>query len=355
MKFFKLRSFLGCVFLALAAAVSPVSAGEFTARVNAFQSANLPSLSPDLAFRFAALVGVDDASNQATHVLLQGLSPLAPASTVHVSNYSAINLASGQEQDAGVVFLDIADSQVPAGAVASPIVGVIQRSGSWSSLDPLTPSTTVGGSSGISTYNIEAGSISLSLARGGQVFSGTVDFRVADVDTILLDPFSLSDGSETFTFHESTLARDGGRFYGILESSDLAVTHDSLLHVLEFVNLPDSNDDGIPDLVRGGGCLPEGFAYHPLLTWVYSAGRCWTLWFASFNEDFGWVYTAFLDRATGGWMYHVEREWMFLWPLPQEPTMVPEFYVFLPESGWFVVTEDESGNVVYLPLDEDAT
>lgn len=340
--------------MTLAASLSPVSAGEFTARVNAFQSANLPSLSPDLAFRFAALVGVEDASNQATHVLLQGLSPLAPASTVHVSNYSAINLANGQEQDAGVVFLDIADSQVPAGAVASPIVGVVQRSGPWSSLNPTALSTTVGGSSGTSTYSIESGTISLSLVRGGQTFTGTVGFRVVDVDTILLDPLSLSDGAQTYTFHESTLARDGGRFYGILESSDLAVTYDSLLHVLEFVDLSDSNDDGVPDLVRGGGCLPEGFAYHPLLTWVYSAGGCWTLWFASFNEDFGWLYTAFLDRVTGGWVYHVDREWMFLWPVQQDPTVVPEFYVFLPDAGWFVVAADEAGNAVYLPLEEDA-
>lgn len=339
-------------FAGLFATLSSVSAGEFTARVNAFQSADLPALSPDLAFRFAALVGVEDSANQATHVLFQGLSPLAPSSSVHVSNYSAINLTSGQEQDAGVVYLDIADTQVPAGAVASPIVGVVQRAGAWSTLNPQTPATTVGGSSGASFFDFEARSISLVLHRGGETFTGTATYRIVDLDTILLDPLSLSNGSVTYTFHETTLARDGLRFYGILESSDLSVSYDSLLHALEFVDLPDSNNDGIPDIVVGDGCPARSLGYSPVLTWVYHGGNCWTLWFANFNPAFGWVFTAYLHPTAGGWMYHVERGWVYIWPTAQDPD-APLFYLFLPDSGWVMVTESEGGDVLFETLDGD--
>ena len=178
-------------------------------------------LSESVQVRFAELVPANG-TNQATHVLIEGLSPLADGSSNYASTYSGINVTTGAIQDSGMVYLIMPnDGQPPEGTIVSPIVGVVQRTGDWSSTFPSATMTDISSGTGATpagTANYNGSTISFNLSNGTDQFTAVdVSYQKLDTDTILLDPFTLNTGGfESHQMSESVLIRDGDRFFGTL-------------------------------------------------------------------------------------------------------------------------------------------
>ena len=259
-------------------------------------------------------------TNESTHILIESLSPLEPDTLNFASPYTGINVSNGVAQDLGVLYLQMpVESSLPQGTVASPIVGVVQRTGTW--MDLSFPETSVGGSSGTGDY--ESDSMSLALTKGAEQFNGTVTYEVLDEDTLLLDEFTLTkSGPVTYTLAETTLLRDGGRFYGTLTNLTDGAAYESLLFAIELSDIPDADMDGIPDIsdseIGSGPVLGQwrmtslGFMYGASADWGYSH-------FMGFLElGLPWVY-----QASHGWMY-------FYQAVPEEDVL----WFYSPTLGW---------------------
>jgi len=290
----------------------------------------------DLDLRFSELASPD--SNAGTHILLESLSPLAEGSSVYASPYYGLEVASGDIQDEGVVYLDMpVNVELPEGSVSSPIVGIVERSGGWDNFAPNSPASSVGGAEGEGDY--ENNSIVLSLVRDSETFSGAVNYTVIDEDTLELDPFSLTkDGTETIELSGATLIRDGNIFSGSVTNLGPDALYDSLLFTIRLADIPDVDNDGVPDIsdseITDSGLVVDdwntttfGFVYGLTSDWGWSF-------------VFGYVYVPFepfLFHPHFGWMAQVEAF------ENTETSGFNRWFVSLEEFGWMFVQDNNGG------------
>lgn len=321
------------LILAIASTTAAVAADQMTVTIDGFgvpgggfsitESSNLNLLVSELVPAPGA--------NASTHILIEGLSPLEPDTLNFASPYSGINVDTGVTQDVGVLYLQMPSGSVlPEGTVASPIVGVVQRAGSW--LDLTFPQTTLGGSAGPGTY--DAGSLSLSLTKGAEVFNGATNYTVVDEDTIDIDPFTITkSGPVSYNLSGTTLLRDGNRFYGTVTNLTDGAAYESLLFEIQFAGIPDVDGDGIPDisdaLIDGGSLvvgqwsmMGMGFVYGSSAQWGYSA------------------YAGFLEMSNLPWVYNNLHGWMYFYQA------VPADYAYWfwsPTIGWIYARSNDGG------------
>lgn len=309
------------------------AAQSFTAGIEPFRSlTSFDSVLMDLEFRVAPMAGTASAG-EATHVLLRGLRALDAGSDVFESGYEAINLDAGTRLDVGTVYMQLPDTTLPEGSVASPIVGVIRREGSWDGFGPQTPNTTIGGASGTSTYNPDTETMSLNLSRNGQAITGTVNYTVVDTETLVLEaPVTLTADGNTYNFHEAVLFREGGRFYGALQSADLSVDYDSLLFAVELSGFPDVDGDGIPDIVDPDATFPPldldvgEWVWDPRIGYLRAANDRWAE-----SSQLGWVYYEAFP-----WVYHLDLGWIGY--VRHDTVANPEGtqWTYFQQNGYFV-------------------
>ena len=303
---------------------SALVADEMTVSIDGFGDPTTFSItdSSDLSLRVTELVPSAGA-NTSTHVLIEGLSPLEDGTMTYASTYSGINVDSGEVQDIGVLYLEMpVGSTLPEGTVSSPVVGVVQRAGSWDAYNVSYPSTSVGGSAGSSTY--DTGTIQLSLVRDAESFTGTANYTVLDEDTIELDPFTLTSSSlVSYDMSGATLLRDGVRFYGTLTNLTTGALYDSLIFAIQFTGIPDVDGDGVPDIsdgeISGGGLVltVDGYVYDDLLSWTYGLTPEWgssqmlSYVYVGYHPDIlyttalGWLLAPSGTAATGIYFYRV--------------------------------------------------
>lgn len=337
------------LFMALAA--TGVIASEMTVSIDGFAdpTAFMITESSDLMLRVSELVPAPG-TNVSTHMLIEGLSPLEDGTSVYASTYSGINVDSGEVQDVGILYLDMpSGSGIPEGTVVSPIVGVVQRAGPWSGFSLTYPNSSLGGSSGGSTY--ETGTISMTLIRDASAFTGSTTYTVVDADTMTLEPFTLvQDGLTSYNMSGATMARDGDRFYGVLTNLSDGADYSSLLFSIQFTSIPDLDNDGIPDIsdpevVAGltvgewnftdiswvygytpqwGYSLFMGFVYMDL-PWIYQINHGWTYLSGSFAlnpEGLGF----YMYNATDGWIYTQDNYGGFYWLIGTNPAVWKNFF-----------------------------
>lgn len=259
-------------------------------------------------------------TNESTHILIESLSPLEPDTLNFASPYSGINVTTGATQDVGMLYLQMPQgASLPEGTVASPIVGVVERAGSW--MDLTFPQTSVGGASGPGDY--ASGSLELSLTKGLEEFNGAATYEVLDQDTIRLDEFTLTkSGPVTYTLSETTLLRDGSRFYGTVTNMTAGAAYESLLFEIELTNIPDADTDGIPDIsddVIDGG-LVVGQWSMTSMGYMYGA-----------NADWGYSYYMGFMEMSLPWVYQASFGWMYLYDADLSTDVV---WLYSPTLGW---------------------
>lgn len=294
-----------------------LSAGQLTLSISSFGEPGQFEISP--GDNLSLLVREDIPApgfNASTHVLVEGLSPVEEGSLNYASTYYGVNATNGMVQDLGVMLLEMPQSvSLPEGTVSSPIVGVLQRQGPWGST--AFPSTSLGGATGVSDY--DNGTLSLTLQRGAETFTGTADYTVVDADTIELDPFTvLKDGTVSYDLSGVTLLRDGNRFYGTATNQSAGAAYDSLLFGIDLLNIPDADFDGIPDItddaVTPGG-LAQGSSVRLSIGEVTGYTGEW-----GYSDYLGLVNVSRLPyvytKATG-WMVHLSsrgtEHWFYSW------------------------------------------
>jgi hypothetical protein len=294
--------------------------------------------SSNLSLRVSELVPAAG-TNTSTHVLIEGLSPLEDGTSVYASTYSGINVDSGEVQDVGILYLEMpAGSGIPEGTVVSPIVGVVQRGGPWTGFSLTYPGTSVGGSAGDSSY--QSGTISMTLIRNMETFTGSTSYSVVDQDTLTLEPFTLvKDGATSYSMSGATMTRDGDRFYGTLTNLSDGAAYDSLLFSIQFTSLPDLDNDSIPDIsdpevVTGLKVNDWNFTE---ISWVYGYTPAW-----GYSLFMGFVY-----MADSPWIYSVNRGWTYVYPsFPLSPSGLG-FYMYNVVDG-YIYTQDNYGGFYWV-------
>lgn len=349
----RMKNLFRLLIIGVTVAPMGLSAASFTASIESFRSLrNFDSLPSSLDLRVAALAGKDESAGS-THVLLRGLMPLSGAPGTYASAYQAINVNDDGDRDGGTIYLKMPEDNLPEGAVASPVVGIVSRAGSWDDFGPLVPTTTVGGSSGTSSYDADARTIQFSLRRGGVTFTGSAAYSVVDVDTLELAPFALTSGGLTHNFHDAVLYREDQRFYGLLESADLGADYNSLLFAVELADFPDVDGDSIPDIsdpdVDGGGSNDANPEYYDDSTvhWIYYFGGGWSLWIAdNFNSNWGFLYVGENynpEAGVSGWAFHLDRGWVYFF----DGSVTSHVFVFSIDLGWLVASEGYGAGQYY--------
>lgn len=331
--------------LSAATCVSGVQAQNFTTTISPFSTAtDLTLLDASTDYRFGKFVEtVLDQDNQTTHLLVQGLTPVADSDTIYAGPYDAVDINTGAIQDTGYLYMTIpAQAALPEGTVASPIVAVFERNNAWSSYNVVESSpTTLGGASGGCTYDSNAGTVSLTVTRGSDTFTGTTNYTTSDKNSLSLDALSLTDGGTTYDFQAANFQRDNTRFYGILETADTEaeVGYESLLFNVELKGFTDTDNDAIPDIsdeTIGGPVevVIGDWRFDDRIGWVNGNDPNWT-----WTINLGWVYLAdfpwiFHDEI--GWMYFVGRiddSQAWYW----HPTL-GYLYAYEPFTGWYQVS-----------------
>lgn len=234
---------------ALTLATGSLAASQMTVSIDAFNSLDTFSITSgsDLNLRVTELYPAEG-TNASTHILIEGLTPLEDGTNVYASPYTGVDSNTGNEQDAGMLYLEMpSGAALPEGSVASPIVGVVARAGAWGDYSPMTPQTSIGGSSGTGDYG--SGQITLTLARGNEVLTGTTNYTVVDQETISIDPFTITvDAGVSYDLSGATLMRDDNVFYGTITNLSNGAQYDSLIFSIGLSGIPDLDGDGIPDI-----------------------------------------------------------------------------------------------------------
>lgn len=329
------------VSLAFAAGVfcSVASAQQLSVTIDGFgdpQAFNITDQHLDL--RVTKLVPAAG-TNTSTHILIEGLSPIEQGTLNYASTYSGIDVNTGITQDSGVLYLKMPQgSELPAGTVASPIVGVVQRPGDWDDYNPFFPitdlsNTTTGDSpQGIGDY--DGSSIAMNLSNGQNTYLGSAPYQVLDADTIVLNGFTLSiDGGSSYQMGDSILLRDGGTFYGTLTNLDPQATYDSLIFSIYLDNIPDLDGDTIPDISDAviSDVLTPGQWNNTSIGWVYAETPS-----IGYSMMMGWV-------AMGDYpnLYHFELGWVQLVQVPVAPNV--QYILYSPTLGWIITQKSWNG------------
>lgn len=278
----------------IAALTLPVSvfAGSLVVSMNSFSEATLFSITPEnqLDLRVSELT-TPTGDNAATHILIEQLAPVGGASgSVYGSPYSAVAIETGNIYDTGVLYLNMPEAPaLPAGSVASPIVGIVARSGSWQNFGLQPVASELGGASGASTFDSAAGTLTISMTLNGTNLSGTANYTVIDTATIAVEPFSISGGQTTVSLSATTLVRSGNDFFGSVANLTPGASYDSLFYQLALTNIPDVDGDGIPDIVDDDisieGDLTPGEWVFTYVGWVYGYSTQW-----GYSDYLGYVF-----------------------------------------------------------------
>lgn len=229
---------------------APLVASTLEISITPFQNAQ--GILSDRSLRFLQTESLlADAQNNSTHILIHGLTPMDASSPEKVtSEYSGIVISTGAETDRGYVTLEMPASAPEANVVTSPVVGIVQRAGPWSSRTLTPVNTTVGEAAGQSSYTANA--ITFSLTKGGKAVTGTANYTTSGQNTITLAPFSLTLDGQTYDFDGATLPLIGSNtFSGIIDVSSppAAQLPDSAFFMLNITDATDADGDGIPDIV----------------------------------------------------------------------------------------------------------
>ncbi|MFO7724363.1 MAG: hypothetical protein R6V45_02355 [Oceanipulchritudo sp.] len=320
-------AFLSAVSLAI-----PLSGDSLTVSIEAFADPTAFTINDgsNLSLRVAELSPAPS-DNASTHVLVEGLMPVEDGTQVHASPYQGIDAESGEVQDVGLLYLDLPETaSLPEGSVSSPIVGVLERPGSWEDFNLNTPSTDLGGVSGDGDY--DSGVLDLSLVRDGASFSGSTSYTVIDENTIELDAFTLNtDGTDSFGLSSTTLLREGDHFYGTVTNLSEGAGYDSLIFSILLTDIPDLDSDGIPDIVddsieAGEGLIEDWQRLE--FTWVWGLTPEWGI-----STYMGYIYVPNLPYvyAEGtGWLFHVE-------------SADTDHLFYSWDKGWITVSENNGG------------
>lgn len=263
-------------------------------------------------------------TNTSTHILIEGLSPLEEGSMNFASTYSGIDVNTGEIQDSGVLYLQMpTGSELPAGTVASPIVGVVQRAGDWDSYTPVFPATDIGNPTGPADY--DGATVTMTLTDGGSTFIGTTDYTVIDQDTLVLAPFTLTrDGVTSYNMSETTLFRDAERFFGTLTNLTVGAGYDSLIFSIELNSIPDADGDGIPDISDSGSIAALTVGAWNITDLGYIWGGSSTLGYSPF---LGWI-----ELSAYPAIYNFNLEWMIVVSTPTAPDT--SYWLYSPTQGW---------------------
>ncbi len=283
-----------------------LQAGNLSVSITPFQSAE--GFLEERQFRFLqteTLVPVEQ--NTATHILIEGLLPVS-ADTPHVvsSSYTAININTGAEQDKGHVLLELPPSTPEEGVVTSPIVGIVQRNGSWSQLNTSPVPSNVGNSMGSSVYDPVAKTIQFSLQRTvnnvQENIAGTASYSTDGQSTLILSPFSLTVNQQTFDFPQTILYRNGRTFAGELPATLPPTNFDpnSALYFLSLIDNTDSDADNIPDLIDADA---------PSETWLSNAVVQPDGSYSNWNGQFYLLESGKTDRT---WTYHTQHGFWYV-------------------------------------------
>lgn len=328
-----------------------LQAGDLTISVTPFQTAQ--GFLTEREFRFLQTEELVPAEqNTATHILIEGLLPVSEATPNVVSSpYTAININTGAEQDKGHVTLELPASTPEEGVVTSPIVGIVQRNGSWSQLTTTPVSSHVGNSSGPSTYDAGAKTIQFSLQRTvnnvPESITGTATYSTDGESTVTLAPFSLTVNQQTFDFPQTILYRTGNTFAGELPATlpPANFDPDSALYFLSLVDNTDSDGDSIPDLIdsdlTGGSWISSAVVQGDgsYLNWngqfyFLEAGKTDRTWTYHFQHGYWYVYS---NGANNAFFLDYQLDWLwaasFTYP-----------YVFrFADASWYLFFTDSGG------------
>ncbi|KAF0094746.1 MAG: hypothetical protein E1N59_1750 [Puniceicoccaceae bacterium 5H] len=302
-------------FVALAAAPMAGQAETFSflTETDGFHPA--PSLDSVLSgASLDYMVTGNTAGTTSSHILVTGMVPVGSSTTVYTGDYRGVDLSTGNESDMGKVVLTLPNPvSVPEGSVSSPIVAVIPRSGDWP--DSMPSGNPLSGYNGNSTGDTTEQTLTLSVETDTATYSGTANYTVIDQNTLELDGFTLSDGSNSWQMESTTLDRVNVDLQGYLSVSDPSNATDMEVTSLHLSALPDQDTDLIPDFMdEDVGPVPTwtptttgeyvlnprtfGWFYNDDNEWSYAEGTGWI-----FRRDFPWFY-----HPNWGWVYFLERE-----------------------------------------------
>jgi hypothetical protein len=358
----KTNAFLYTLF-GIGLGASALTGNTMQVTVDSFQQPSganpFAGFTPTVDVRYGELFSlVPDHENVATHIFIEGLVPLASGSNQILSSYyRAYQLPSRQLQDVGSIYLKATpNAGLAANAVASPVFGLVRRNGAWSNYTSLFPVAEIAGASGLSTYTgseQSGGVFNISIERNGQSFTGSVPYSVLDSETIQLNS-ALSIGG--FTYRPSLLVRDGDRFFGMLESLSASLNYDAALLTIQITDLPDTDGDGIPDIVdpeilgtgeTGIMLIPGDWIYNTTFGWLYGIQN--TTWANS--NYMGFIHVADYN-GVDRWIYHYLHGWMWyelgthngpsgmwLWSLEYEWINTRESW-----NGFFYIDQLYDGN-----------
>ncbi len=332
----KITSSIAAITLAAVLVPADLSA-QSRVSANAF-------LSPT-SFNFAQ--GVDDLRvtesyriadpSGSTHILIEGLTPIESGSSIVTSTYSGIDISTGDVKDVGRLFFTLPATANLGGLAASPIVGIVARSGSWDAFDPQLPSTDLGGTSGTLRVNETAGTLELNLGD----FSGTAEYsRVSDHAMEIAD-FSLSAGGTDLEFYGSHLFLHNGRLYGIIQSKN-PPNDDSLMYELVLSALDDFDGDGIPDLIDANvgpwGLIQGDYKYDRSTGWIYGDGNSEHWGFAV--NTYGWVWVSDFP-----WVWVPEQGWLYI---VRDFASDGTIYLWDNDRAGWIMTNEGWGNQFYI-------
>ena len=312
--------------------LAPLSGETLTVSLDAFADPTTFTIGEgsNLNLRVAELSPAPGA-NASTHVLVEGLMPVEEGTQVHASPYQGINSESGDVQDVGLLYLDLPEAaNLPEGSVSSPIVGVLERPGSWDDFSLSIPSTDLGGVSGDGEYG--SGTLDLTLVRASESFSGSTGYTVIDENTLELDAFTLTTGGgATFDLSSTILLREGNGFYGTVTNLSDGASYDSLIFSILLTDIPDLDNDGIPDIaddsIEPGDGLIEDWQRLEF-TWVYGLTPEWGI-----STYMGYIYVPHLPYVYvdgTGWLFHVQ-------------SVDTDHLFYSWEKGWISVSENNGG------------
>lgn len=240
-------------------------------------------------------------AEEATHILIEGLVPLEAGSNVMVSNYTGIDLNTGDAKDVGSLYFTMPPNAPAPDAASSPIVGIVARNGSWDGFTGQPPVTPIGGSVGNVDINMQANTLFFNVAG----YSGAAHYSRVDNFTLQVDDFRLSNGGATLDFYSSQFSLHRGDLYGVIQTKN-PLDENSRLFELRINHLEDYDGDRIPDILdeSTGPFSPviQGDKFDRTIGWMWGDSEMWAYAYFTYR----WVYTVAYP-----WMWIDGQGWVW--------------------------------------------